>query len=129
MTTTTHTQTEVRTAPRAVDMLLTLLADALSACEEQDLDLLHGRTPAGTALMSLSVIARRAAAALGADPGVHLTDGPGVVVLRDLVASTRLLAGTAHRLPAAHDAPEMHHLLAGAKGVHAALLETVTPAA
>lgn len=129
MTTTIPTEIAVESrTPTATEMLLAVLADALSACEEQDLDLLHGRTRAGSALLSLSAVARRAAAALGADAGVHLTDGPGVVVVRDLVAATRLLARTADRR-ATDDVPEVHRLLAAAKGVHATLLETMTAAA
>lgn len=129
MTTTILTEiaVEFRT-PTATERLLALLTDALSACEEQDLDLLHGRSRAGSALMSLSAVARRAAAALGAGAGVHLTDGPGVVVVRDLVAATRLLARTADRR-ATDDVPEVQDLLAVAKGVHATLLETMTSAA
>ena len=129
MTTTILTQTAVESrTPRATEMLLAVLIDALSACEEQDLDLLHGRSRVGSELLSLSAVARRAAAALGADAGVHLTDGPGVVVVRDLVAATRLLARTADRTTT-DDVPGVHDLLAVAKGAHATLLETMTAAA
>ena len=125
-TTIARDRTAAGTTTSGPGMLLALLHDALSAVEEQDLDLLHARTPAGSALMSLSAITRRAAGALGADPGVHLTDGPGVVVVRDLVAATRLLARAA---PSADGSADVGHLVAAAKGVHARLLEMVTSAA
>lgn len=127
-TTLTGTPIQSQATPTASGMLLAVLSDALSACEEQDLDLLHGRSHAGASLIRLSALARRAAAALGTDAGVHLTDGSGVVVVRDLVAATRLLARTAERT-ATDDVPEVHDLLAVAKGVHATLMETMTAAA
>lgn len=127
-TTLPGTPIQSKTTATATDMLLAVLNDVLSACEDHELDALHGRSRAGASLMSLSAIARRAVAVLGADAGVHLTDGPGVVVVRDLVAATRLLARTAEGT-ATDDVPEVHHLLAVAKGVHASLLETMTAAA
>lgn len=129
MTTTTLTEVAVESrTPTATEMLLAVLADALSACEERDLDLLDGRSRAGSALLSLSAIARRAVAVLGAGAGVQLTDGAGVVVVRDLVVATRLLSRNADGR-AADDVPEVQDLLAVAKGVHATLLETMTAAA
>jgi hypothetical protein len=73
-----------------VDALLPALRRVLEAQADDDGDP-HGRTPAGRALLGLAARARAAAADLGADPGTVLTDGTGVVVLRDLAAATRLL--------------------------------------
>lgn len=120
----TRTETSAPATTGAVDLLLDVLADALAACEDHDLDVLHSRTAAGTALTSLAAIARRAVAALGGDPGVHLTDGPGVVVVRDLVSATRVLARTAAHQPT--DDRLLGNLPAAAKGVHAALRESMT---
>lgn len=112
-------------ATRPVDVLLDVLTDALAACEDIDPDPLHSRTAAGVALTSLAATARRAVIALGGEPGVDLVDGPGVVVVRDLVSATRLLARTAAQHPAGGD-DRLGDLPAIGKGAHAALLEAVT---
>jgi len=115
-------------APEA-EMLLALLEDALLACSEQDLDVLHARTVAGGFLVSLSAIARRAAGDLGAAAGAPLEDGPGIVVVRDLAAATALLgraASAAVTKPAWQ--PEADRLVSTAKGLHAGLLEAMTAA-
>jgi hypothetical protein len=85
--------TSIRHTPAAVsaDALLTVLRNALDAHADADDLGLHGGTPAGRALLELAACARATAAALGSDPGTPLVDGPGVVVLRDLAAATRLL--------------------------------------
>jgi hypothetical protein len=85
--------TSIRHTPAAVsaDALLTVLRNALDAHADADDLALHGGTPAGRALLGLAARARATAAALGSDPGTPLVDGPGVVVLRDLAAATRLL--------------------------------------
>jgi|tagenome__1003787_1003787.scaffolds.fasta_scaffold20031119_1 hypothetical protein len=89
------------------DVLLATLRNALEAhADVDDLDL-HGRTPAGRALITLAARARAATATLGTDPGTPLTDGPGVVVLRDLAAATRLLERAAAATPVAARAPEV----------------------
>jgi hypothetical protein len=71
--------------------LLTVLGDALVLCAECDDAELGSCTHAGQAVLSLAALARRAAAALGVDPGVELSAGPGVVVVRDLSSATGLL--------------------------------------
>jgi hypothetical protein len=82
----------VRTPPRVPCRdLLTVLGDALVLCAEHDDADLRGGTHAGEAVLSLSALARRASAALGVDPGVPLSGGPGVVVVRDLSSATGLL--------------------------------------
>ena len=71
--------------------LLTVLGDALVLCAECDDAQLGSCTHAGQAALSLAALARRTAAALGVDPGVPLSAGPGVVVVRDLSSATGLL--------------------------------------
>lgn len=106
--------------------LLAVLASALVVVAEEEPETFSTRTPAGTAVTSLSAIARRAAARLGADPGVHLTDGPGVVVVRDLVSATRLLSRALDRSGMACG-PD-RELTAAAQVVHATLRDLLTPA-
>jgi hypothetical protein len=79
------------------DVLLAVLNDVLLACAERDADLFSARTQAGHALVELSALTRAAARGLGEEAGTCLDDGPGVVVVRDLVAATRLLARAAAR--------------------------------
>jgi 16S rRNA C1402 (ribose-2'-O) methylase RsmI len=65
---------------------------ALSAAAQDDaVERWSSDSPAGRRLLSLAAQARRAAAALGADGGVPLVAGPGVVVLRELAAAAHLL--------------------------------------
>lgn len=129
-TTIDHTDIESRTIAPATQILLAVLHDAVAACEERDLELLHARTAAGRALVSLSALARRAAGALGTAPGTCLTNGPGVVVVRDLVAATRLLARVA---PGATmtvtSGANVSGLVATAKALHAELLDAMAVAA
>jgi hypothetical protein len=81
------------------------------------------RTPAGRTLLALATLARRAAGALGADPGVALTGGPGIVVQRELVSAARLLGETAE---AAHsESGEIDDLLVTAQRLRARLEETL----
>jgi hypothetical protein len=82
-------------APAPVRDLLAVLGDALLLCAEHEEADPHGGTRAGRAVLALAALARRTAAALGADPGVPLTGGPGVVVVRDLSSATGLLARAA----------------------------------
>jgi hypothetical protein len=86
----TSTPIPTPAAPPARD-LLSVLGDALVLCAECDDAQLAGCTHAGQAVLSLAALARRASAALGVDPGVPLTGGPGVVVVRDLSSATGLL--------------------------------------
>jgi hypothetical protein len=78
-------------APAPARDLLAVLSDALVLCAECDDAELGSCTHAGQAVLSLAALARRTAAALGVDPGVPLTAGPGVVVVRDLSSATGLL--------------------------------------
>jgi hypothetical protein len=90
MTTTMLETGTTRTS--ATDALRLLLDDVLLSVGADDApDRYSSRTPAGRTLLALAVLARRAAGALGADPGVALTGGPGVVVQRELAAAVRLL--------------------------------------
>ena len=105
--------------------LLAVLDDALWAVAEEEPEVFDARTPAGTAATSLSAIARRAAAALGAEPGVHLTEGPGVVVVRDLVTATRLLARAVEDA-GIRSGTEFGELVTAARGVRATLRDVLT---
>ena len=85
------------TRTSATDDLRHLLDDVLrSVAADDDADRYSSRTPAGRTLLALATLARRAAGALGADPGVALTGGPGIVVLRELAAA-RTAAGRGGR--------------------------------
>jgi hypothetical protein len=106
-----------------------VLRHALAACEEQDLESLHGRTAAGRALVSLSALARGAASALGAAPGASLTDGPGVVVVRDLVSATRQLARAPGATMTVTSGANLSGLVPTAKALHAQLLDAMASAA
>jgi hypothetical protein len=116
------TWTPTTTTPTA-DVLGALLADALDVAADDAADRYSSRTPAGRTLLALAAVARRAAGALGAEPGVSLTDGPGVVVQREVAAAARLLDEAAD---AADGEPwEMEDLLVPARRLHAQLLEAV----
>jgi hypothetical protein len=105
------------------DVLRSLLDDALDIAGD-DAGVDHSsRTPAGRTLLDLAALARRAAGALGADPGVVLTAGPGVVVQRELAAATRLLAGAA--AAADGESQDVAELLAPAQQLYAQLLGSV----
>jgi predicted branched-subunit amino acid permease len=82
MTTMLETGTTRTSATHALRLLLDdvlLIVGADDAAERYS-----SRTPAGRTLLALATLARRAAGALGADPGVALTGGPGIVVQREL---------------------------------------------
>ena len=80
------------TRTSATDDLRLLLGDVLLSVGADDLpDRYSSRTPAGRTLLALATVARRAAGALGADPGVALSSGPGIVVQRELASAARLL--------------------------------------
>ena len=72
--------------------LLALLEEAVDAVADVDPDDLDSRLPAGRELLDLAACARAAIAELGAHPGTLVTEAPGVVVVRELVAATRMLA-------------------------------------
>ena len=94
----------------------------MSVAADDDADRYSSRTPAGRALLSLATLARRAAGALGAEPGVTLPGAAGVVVQRELAAAARLLDEAAE---AAHgDAWEIADLLVRAERLQAQLAAT-----
>jgi hypothetical protein len=98
--TTTLLQTGTSLTP-TTDALRLLVDDVLlTVAADDDADRYSSRTPEGRTLLSLATLARRAAAALDAQPGVSLTGAAGVVVQRELAAAARLLdeaAEAAHR--------------------------------
>lgn len=76
----------------STDVLRVLVDEALSGAATDDAaDTYSSNRPEGRALLSLAALARRAAGSLGAEPGVALTSGPGIVVQRELAAAARLL--------------------------------------
>jgi hypothetical protein len=97
MTTMLETRT---TETSATDGLRLLLDDVLlSVGADDDADRYPSRTVAGRTLLALATLARRATAALGTDPGVALSGGPGIVVLRELASAARLLDEAAAAAP------------------------------
>ena len=128
MTATIHRTDSTSLTTTGAELLLVLLRDALSVAADQDPDRLHSATAAGRALVALSALAREAARALGAEPGPPLTGGPGVVVVRELSAATRLLDRAASRATRDGVSPDVADLVATAKGLHAHLLEAVASA-
>ena len=97
MTTTLSHPATART--HATEALRHLVDDVLRSVAADDADRYSGDTPAGRALLSLATLARRAAAALGAEPAVALAGAPGIVVRRELAGAAWLLgeaAGAAH---------------------------------
>ena len=98
MTTTMLDTGTTRTS--ATDALRLLLDDVLlSVADDDDTDRYSSRRPEGRALLSLATLARRAALAIGAEPGIALSDAAGVVVLRELAAAARLLDEAAEATP------------------------------
>lgn len=121
VTTTAHDSAALRTCER----LLAVLQDTVSACAEESPDRLHSRLPAGSALIALSELAREATADLGGRPGTSLTDGPGIVVVRDLVAATRALGSAVAAAPPA-TRPTVDAMIPLAKGLQAAFVVALT---
>jgi hypothetical protein len=121
MTTTTllRTGTTTRTAS-GLDDLRALMYDALSVAADESPDSFDGGTTKGRTLLGLAAVARQAAGSLGADPGITVLAGPGVVVVRDFAAAVRLLDRAADSDRGAGD---LDGLLATAKGLHAQLHE------
>jgi hypothetical protein len=111
------------TTTPTTDVLRVLLDEALSVASDDAADRYSSRTPAGRALLSLAALARRAAGALGADAGVPLSSGPGIVVQRELAAAAHLLDGAVDA--ADGESPEIAELLGPAQRLHAHLQEAL----
>ncbi len=118
-----------RTSAVATQLLLEVMEDALAACADHDLALYGSTTTAGSALLSLADLARTTVSALDESPGGRLTDGPGVVVVRYVAATTRMLGRAVSMTSGAVAGADVAVLVPAAKGFHAALLEALTPAA
>jgi hypothetical protein len=97
------------------DVLLCVAAD-------DDADRYSSRMPAGRALLSLATLVRRAAFALGAEPGIGLTGAAGIVVQRELAAAARLLDEVA--AAACSESWEIADLLVQAERLQAELAAT-----
>ncbi|WP_324276283.1 hypothetical protein [Blastococcus brunescens] len=107
----------------STDVLGVLLAEVLLDVADDAADRYSSRTPAGRALLSLAALARRAAGALGVEPGVALTSGPGIVVQRELAAAAHLLDEAVAAADGESD--EVAELLGPAQRLHAHLLEAL----
>ena len=124
MTTTMfHTDSTIRTTS-AIDDIRALLHEALAVAADDSADLYDGGTTTGKTLLALAALARRAAGALGADPGITVLAGPGVVVVREVAAAVRLLDQAAD---SGRDG-DLDGLRVTAKGLHARLHEVVARA-
>jgi hypothetical protein len=123
-TTMLHGDTATRTTS-GTDQLRGLMHDALCVAADDTADSFDSRTATGRALLSLAALARQAAGALGAEPGIPVASGPGVVVVREFAAAVRLL-DQAVSTPA--EPGDVEGLLATAKGLHAHLHEAVAGA-
>lgn len=125
MTTTMLPTGTIRTS--ATDVLRLLLDDVLLTVAADDAaDRYSSRTSAGRTLLALATLARRAAGALGADPGVALTGGPGIVVQRELASAARLLDEATHATQA--EPWEIDDLLDTAQRMRARLAGTLAAA-
>lgn len=128
MTITFH-RSEIAAAPvvegASTALVLEVLRDALFACAEPDLDMFHSTTPAGRAAISLAGLARSAVAALGAEPGPVLHDGPGVVVIRDLAQAVILVEVAAAHAADSARSPSLDGLAASIGAACATLHETI----
>jgi hypothetical protein len=85
-------RTDTEAAAFEAAFLLDVLQARIAEVAFTDPDELGSQHPAGRELLTLATAARRAMCALGGRPGVVVTDSPGVVVVRELVAATRALA-------------------------------------
>jgi hypothetical protein len=107
----------------STDVLRVLVDEALSAVATDDAaETYSSNRPEGRALLALAGLARRAAGALGADPGVALTSGPGIVVQRELAAAARLLDEAAEA--ADREPEEIADLLVPGQRLFSVLLTT-----
>jgi hypothetical protein len=124
----TTTMLETRTTrSSATDDLRHLLDDVLLSVGADDAaDRYSSRTPAGRTLLALATLARRAAGALGADPGVELDGAAGVVVQREFAAAARLLDEAAEA--ADGESWEIADLLVRAERLQAQLVATLAAA-
>jgi hypothetical protein len=120
--TTTTLSPDTRTLPTTsgLDDLRALMYDALSVADDDFPDSFDGGTTRGRMLLALAGLARQAAGALGADPGIRVLAGPGPVVVREFAAAVRLLDRVAD---SGRGAGDLDGLLATAKGLHAQLHE------
>ena len=105
----------------ALDDLRVLLYDALSVAEDDFPDSFDGGTANGRTLLALAALARQAAGALGADPGITVLAGPGPVVVRELASAIRLL----DRAASDRGAGDLGGFVPAAKALHARLHEAV----
>ena len=103
-----------------LDDLRALLYDALSVADDDFPDGFDGGTTKGQTLLGLAALARQAAGALGADPGITVLAGPGPVVVRELAAAIRLLDRASAR-----GGGDLDGFLPTAKALHARLHEAV----
>jgi hypothetical protein len=124
----TTTMLETGTTRTSATGALRLLLDdvLLSVGADDAADRYAGRTPAGRTLLALATLARRAVGALGADPGVALIGGPGIVVQRELAAAARLLDEAADAAPA--QPSEIDDLLVAAQRLRAHLVQALAAA-
>ena len=118
--TTTMLRTDSTTS--GLEDLRALLYDALSVAEDDFPDSFDGGTTKGRTLLALAALARQAAGALGADPGITVLAGPGPVVVRELAAGIRLLDRAA---ASDRGAGDLAGFLPTAKALHAQLHEAV----
>ena len=119
--TTTILRPDTTTRISSADALRDLMHDALAVAADDDADSFDGGTFTGRTLLAMAAVARQAARALGADPGIAVLAGPGVVVVREFAAAVRLLDSVADSADEAY----LDGLLAMAKGLHAQLFEAV----
>jgi hypothetical protein len=121
MTTTTILRPDTATRSSSADALRDLMHDALSVAADDAADTFDGGTVTGRTLLAMAAVARQAARALGADPGITVLAGPGVVVVREFAAAVRLLDSVAD----SGNEGYLDGLLAMAKGLHAQLHDAV----
>jgi hypothetical protein len=124
-TTMLHTDSTTRTTTSDAEQLRVLLHDALSVAADDAADSFDGGTSTGRALLGLAALARQAAGAFGAAPGITVLAGPGVVVVRELAAAVRLFDQAADQAAGAGRAADVDGLVSTAKGLHAQLHEAV----
>jgi hypothetical protein len=118
--TTTMLRTDNKTS--GLEDLRALLYDALSVAEDDFPDSFDGGTTKGRTLLALAALARQAAGAVGADPGITVLAGPGPVVVRELAAAIRRLDRAA---ASDRGAGDLAGFLPTAKALHAQLHEGV----
>ena len=116
------TMLRTQSTTSSLDDLRAVLYDALSYAEDDFPDAFDGGTTKGRTLLALAALARQAAGALGADPGITVLAGPGPVVVRELAAAIRLLDRSA---ASSRGAGHLDGLLPTAKALHARLHEAV----